>query len=198
VDYIAAHRQQFGVVPICRVLSQHGIPIAPSTFYAVVRARAAGPTPTQVRDVQLCKTHPAGACRRELRGLRCAPGVAGAQPGGHNGGTLHGGTADVSTSPAGSATVALSGNGVLSAFPQPDRFVCGFHVAVLTPKRKMTVGELLWWCHLIHSNAYRYSYGRQANRTLASLLLPTAIPDYVSRVIEAAREDRLFPSQRGA
>jgi putative transposase len=55
VDYIAAHRQQFGVVPICRVLSQHAIPIAPSTFYAAMRARAAGPTPTQVRDEQLCE-----------------------------------------------------------------------------------------------------------------------------------------------
>jgi hypothetical protein len=104
----------------------------------------------------------------------------------------------VSASPAGSVTVALSGNGVLSAFPQPEPFVCGFHVAVLTPKRTMTVGELLWWCHLIHSNAYRYSYGRQANRTLSSLLLPTAIPEHVNRVIESARSDKLFPSQRGS
>ena len=55
MDYIAAHRQRFGVVPICRVLSQHGIPIAPSTFYDAVRARAAGPAPTQVRDEQLCE-----------------------------------------------------------------------------------------------------------------------------------------------
>jgi putative transposase len=55
VDYICAHRQQFGVVPICRVLSKHEISIAPSTFYDAVRARAAGPTPAQVRDEQLCE-----------------------------------------------------------------------------------------------------------------------------------------------
>jgi hypothetical protein len=103
----------------------------------------------------------------------------------------------VSATPAGRLSVALGGNGVLSTFYQPEPFVCGRDVAVLTPKRVMTVGELLWWCHLIHSNAYRHSYGRQANRTLATLMLPTAIPEYVSRVVESAREDRLFPSQRG-
>jgi hypothetical protein len=102
----------------------------------------------------------------------------------------------VEVSPAGCLSVALGGNGVLSTFHQPAPFVCGRDVAVLTPRRSMTVGELLWWSHLIHFNAYRYSYGRQANRTLAKLLLPSEIPDYVSRVIKSAREDRLFPSQR--
>lgn len=34
VDYLDDHVQRFGVVPICRVLSEHGIPIAPSTYYA--------------------------------------------------------------------------------------------------------------------------------------------------------------------
>jgi putative transposase len=34
VDYIHAHRDRFGVEPICRVLAEHDVPIAPSTFYA--------------------------------------------------------------------------------------------------------------------------------------------------------------------
>lgn len=38
VDYIATYRDRFGVAPICRVLSAHGITIAPSTFYAVSAA----------------------------------------------------------------------------------------------------------------------------------------------------------------
>jgi putative transposase len=33
VDYIREHKQQFGVEPICRVLTEHGCPIAPSTYY---------------------------------------------------------------------------------------------------------------------------------------------------------------------
>lgn len=31
VDYIDAYRSQFGVDPICAVLTEHGISIAPST-----------------------------------------------------------------------------------------------------------------------------------------------------------------------
>jgi len=34
VDYMAAHADRFGVEPICRVLTEHGMPIAPSTYYA--------------------------------------------------------------------------------------------------------------------------------------------------------------------
>jgi hypothetical protein len=44
VDYVEGHRDQFGVEPICRVLSEHGCAIAPSTYYAArsrpVSARA--------------------------------------------------------------------------------------------------------------------------------------------------------------
>ncbi|HEY3895983.1 MAG TPA: IS3 family transposase, partial [Pseudonocardiaceae bacterium] len=45
--YIEAHRHRFGVEPICRVLSKHGIPIAPSTYYA---ARTRPPSARAVRD----------------------------------------------------------------------------------------------------------------------------------------------------
>jgi putative transposase len=34
VAYIEAHKHRFGVEPICRVLTQHDIPIAPSGYYA--------------------------------------------------------------------------------------------------------------------------------------------------------------------
>ncbi len=34
VSYIEVYAPRFGVAPICRVLSQHGMPIAPSTYYA--------------------------------------------------------------------------------------------------------------------------------------------------------------------
>ncbi len=33
VDYIGAYRARFGVEPICTVLSEHGVKIAPSTYY---------------------------------------------------------------------------------------------------------------------------------------------------------------------
>ena len=34
VEYVDAHRDEFGVEPICRVLSEHGRQIAASTNYA--------------------------------------------------------------------------------------------------------------------------------------------------------------------
>ena len=33
MEYIDDHRDRFGVEPICRVLTEHGMPIAPSTYY---------------------------------------------------------------------------------------------------------------------------------------------------------------------
>jgi hypothetical protein len=37
VRFISDHKARFGVEPICRVLTEHGCPIAPSTYYDAVR-----------------------------------------------------------------------------------------------------------------------------------------------------------------
>ena len=47
VDYIDAHRDRFGVEPICRVLCAHGCQVAPSTYYA---AKTRPPSPRARRD----------------------------------------------------------------------------------------------------------------------------------------------------
>ena len=39
VAYIDGHKARFGVEPICRVLSEHGMQIAPSTYYAALKTR---------------------------------------------------------------------------------------------------------------------------------------------------------------
>jgi len=84
------------------------------------------------------------------------------------------------TGKPGELTVALSGNGVLSTFVQPEPFLTAYHVAILTPHNEtMSVAEKLWWARCIKANRYRYSYGRQANRTLRELRLPD-VPEYVS------------------
>jgi putative transposase len=48
--FIDANREQFGVEPICRVLTEHACPIAPSTFYA---AKQRPPSARAVRDVTM-------------------------------------------------------------------------------------------------------------------------------------------------
>jgi putative transposase len=50
VLFIELHRERFGVEPMCRVLSEHDVPIAPSTFYA---ARTRVPSKRAVRDAEL-------------------------------------------------------------------------------------------------------------------------------------------------
>ena len=49
VEYIDAHRQEFGVEPICRVLSSAGTQVAPSTYYA---AKARPPSKRSVADAK--------------------------------------------------------------------------------------------------------------------------------------------------
>ncbi|WP_457205931.1 IS3 family transposase [Nocardioides sp. P5_C9_2] len=49
VDYIDEHREEFGVEPICTVLRQAGMPIAPRSYHA---ARARPPSARAVSDVQ--------------------------------------------------------------------------------------------------------------------------------------------------
>ncbi|MGW2642960.1 IS3 family transposase [Streptomyces sp. NPDC001348] len=50
VAFIDAHREVFGVEPICRVLTSHGLKIATSTYYA---AKNRTPSARSVRDAEL-------------------------------------------------------------------------------------------------------------------------------------------------
>lgn len=86
---------------------------------------------------------------------------------------------DVIPFPAGYITVALGGS-VLSSFVQKDPFYTAFHIMVLEPKRDMTLQEKLFYCMCIQNNAYRYSYGRQANKTLKDIEIPDDVPEWVN------------------
>jgi len=75
---------------------------------------------------------------------------------------------------AGNITVSLGGSKLLSSFVQPDRFYTGQNVAVLSPKSPMTFVEKLYVCLSIRHNRFRYTaFGREANRTLRTLPVPT-------------------------
>ena len=50
IDYIDRYRAEFGVEPICRVLTEAGARIAPSSYYA---AKTRAPSARAVRDAQL-------------------------------------------------------------------------------------------------------------------------------------------------
>jgi hypothetical protein len=85
---------------------------------------------------------------------------------------------------SGTITVALGGS-ALSSFVQPWSFYTAQNIDVLTPKEPMPLEVKLYYCLCIEANRFRYStFGREANRTLKSLLLPRreSIP---SAILEA-------------
>jgi hypothetical protein len=72
-------------------------------------------------------------------------------------------------------SVAVGGS-VLATFYQEKPYYSGFHVFVLTPKRDMKIAEMLYYSMVIRANRYRYSYGRQANKTFKHILIPEKMP----------------------
>jgi len=74
----------------------------------------------------------------------------------------------------GSITVPLKGT-VVQAYLQLNDFYCAHQIAVLTVKKniKMSDEEKLFYCYCIRHNKFRFNYGRQADRTLPNLLVPS-------------------------
>lgn len=63
--FIDDHKQRFGVEPICRMLSEHGMPIVPNGYHA---ARSRPPSVQALRDAELGEQSTptrswAGACK---------------------------------------------------------------------------------------------------------------------------------------
>lgn len=78
---------------------------------------------------------------------------------------------EVPPNEAGTISVATGGS-VMASFLQEEPYYSGFHVFCLKPKRFLTRQQLLAYCMLLRANRYKYNYGRQANKTLADILLP--------------------------
>lgn len=79
---------------------------------------------------------------------------------------------DVEPNPGHTLSVA-GGGSVLATFYQPFPYYSGRDLYVLVPKRKMSVIEMLFYAKCISANKYKYNYGRQANKTLKNILIPS-------------------------
>jgi Type I restriction modification DNA specificity domain len=74
---------------------------------------------------------------------------------------------------SGAITVTLGGTYLLSAFVQPATFYTAQNIKVLRPLGAMTFNEKIFYCMAIAHNRFRYtSHGREANKTLNSILVP--------------------------
>ncbi len=88
-----------------------------------------------------------------------------------------------SLSPNPARTLSVAGGGsVLATFLQVEPYYSGRDLFYLTPLVEMTDSQMLYYCACIRANRYRYSYGRQANKTLKALSLPSleSLPSWVS------------------
>jgi hypothetical protein len=96
----------------------------------------------------------------------------------------------ITPNPAGTISVA-GGGSVLATFLQPEPYYSGRDLFYLTPRIEMSDSQKLYYCACIRANRYRYSYGRQANKTLKSLMVPRAksIPKWVSTGLERVVND---------
>src|SRR5690606_10133167 len=63
-------------------------------------------------------------------------------------------------------------------------YYSGRDLYYLKPKLNLSKKQMLFYCIVIRSNKYRYSYGRQANKTLRDILIPSIeeIPTWVDSI----------------
>lgn len=73
------------------------------------------------------------------------------------------------------------GGSVLETFIQTEPFYSGRDLFYLKPKLDLSMIELMFYSTAIKLNKIKYSYGRQANRTLKDIMLPERheIPSWV-------------------
>ena len=71
MEFIDGHRDRFGVEPICRVLTEHGMQIAPSTYYAA-KTRPASARSGRDADlsVEIARVHGDRSLGRGVAGVR--------------------------------------------------------------------------------------------------------------------------------
>lgn len=89
---------------------------------------------------------------------------------------------DVEPNPSHTLSIAVSGS-VLSTFYHDYEYYSGRDIYVAKPKIKLTKEEMLYYCYVIEQNKYRYNYGRGANKTFRSILVPSKdeIPGFVKK-----------------
>jgi uncharacterized protein YfkK (UPF0435 family) len=84
----------------------------------------------------------------------------------------------ISEPPNPAHTLSVAGGGsVLSTFYQDEEYYSGRDIYCLIPKKEFSILEMLYYAMCIRRNKYRYSYGRQANKTLKDILIPEKMPD---------------------
>ena len=90
---------------------------------------------------------------------------------------------DKTPNPAHTLSIAGSGS-VLSTFYHDYEYYSGRDVYIAKPKQELTKEQMIYYAYVIEQNKYRYSFGRQANKTMKNILVPDIdeLPDFVNKV----------------
>ncbi|MFH2023754.1 MAG: restriction endonuclease subunit S [Candidatus Micrarchaeota archaeon] len=78
----------------------------------------------------------------------------------------------INPNPANTISVSCGGS-VMASFLQEEPYYSGRDLYYLIPKMKLNKRELLYYCACLKQNAWKYSYGRQANKSLKDLEIPS-------------------------
>lgn len=89
---------------------------------------------------------------------------------------------EIKPNPARSISVA-GGGSVLSTFFHQEEYYSGRDLYILIPRKEYTDEEMLFFTFVIRKNKYRYNYGRQANKTLKSIMIPEGIPESWTKIL---------------
>ena len=102
----------------------------------------------------------------------------------------------VSPLPPNTLSVAVGGS-VMASFLQEEPYYSGYHIYWLRPKKNLPKIILLYYCMILRKNAYRFSYGRQANRTFHDILIPS--PEEISKLHPWAHTKEIrYPAKASA
>lgn len=101
----------------------------------------------------------------------------------NNGIVCHVKPINIIPNPEKTLSIAASGS-VLSTYYHKYQYYSGRDVYIAQPKHELSDVEMLFYCYVIEQNKYRYNYGRQANRTLKDILVPSyeELPYYINKV----------------
>ena len=91
---------------------------------------------------------------------------------------------NIKPNPAHSISVPLGSSSVLFAHYQDKEYYSGRDLGYLKPLDDINLSEsqMFFYCLVLRKNRVKYNYGRQANTTLSSLMIPSIdeIPSYIN------------------
>lgn len=91
-------------------------------------------------------------------------------------------------------TLSIAGSwSVLSTFFHDYEYYSGRDLYIAKPKIDLSKQEMLFYCSCIEANKYKYSYWRQANRTLGNILVPS--PEEIPESVKNYKIDNVLNSK---